>query len=153
MANERKPCAWGAVKAMLALARIPVDKRAPHVQRAIDQGLDFLLSRNPAEADYPMPLGNTKPSGSWFKLAFPLGYVADVLQNLEAMCELGLGADPRLRNAVAWLLSKQDDRGCWKNEYAYNGKTWTDIEKQGQPSKWVTLRACLVLKAAFGQRG
>jgi hypothetical protein len=25
-----------------------------------------------------------------------------------------------------------------------------DIEHQGQPSKWVTLRACTVLRAAYG---
>jgi hypothetical protein len=37
--------------------------------------------------------------------------------------------------------------GRWRNEYAYNGKTWIDFEKQGQPSRWVTLRACRVFKA------
>ena len=30
------------------------------------------------------------------------------------------------------------------------GLSRTDIERQGQPSKWVTLRACAVLKAAWG---
>src|SRR6266568_4791639 len=33
---------------------------------------------------------------------------------------------------------------------ASNGKTWVDIDKQGQLSKWVTLRACSVLKAVYG---
>lgn len=148
-ANDKLPCAWGAVKAMLALARIPNGKRAPHVQRAVDQGVEFLLSRDPAVADYPMGWGNAKPNGSWFKLGFPSGYVTDVLQNLEALCDLGLAGDPRLRSAIDWLLSKQDSRGRWRNEYAYNGKTWVDFEKPGQPSKWVTLRACRVLKAVF----
>lgn len=147
-ANEKLPCGWGAVKAMLALARIPNDKREAHVRRAVDKGVEFLLSRDPAAADYPVAWGNAKPSGSWFKLGFPSGYVADVLQNLEALCELGFARDPRLQPAIRWLLSKQDKYGRWKNEYAYNGKTWVDIEKQGQPSKWVTLRACRVLRAA-----
>ncbi|MBI2848907.1 MAG: nitrogen fixation protein NifH [Chloroflexi bacterium] len=146
-ANEKLPCAWGAVKAMLALARIPPERRALYVQLAIRQGVDFLLSVDPAAASYPMGWGNRKPSGSWFKLGFPSGYVADVLQNLEALCELGLAKDPRLHPAVEWLRSKQGKQGRWKNEYAYNGKTWVDFEKQGQPSKWVTLRACRVLKA------
>jgi hypothetical protein len=47
---------------------------------------------------------------------------------------------------MTWLLSKQDERGRWRNEYAYNGKTWVDFERQGQPSRWVTLRACRVLR-------
>jgi hypothetical protein len=52
-----------------------------------------------------------------------------------------------LRPALEWLLAKQDAHGRWKNRYAYNGKLWADIERQGQPSKWVTLRALRVLKA------
>ncbi|MBI4318091.1 MAG: nitrogen fixation protein NifH, partial [Chloroflexi bacterium] len=134
-ANEKLPCAWGAIKALLALARVPAERRAPHVTRAIQYGIDFLLSRDPATADYPMGWGNTKPNGSWFRLGFPSGYVTDVLQNLEALCELGLAKDARLRPALDWLVGKQDERGRWKNEYAYNGKTWVDFEQQGQPSK------------------
>jgi hypothetical protein len=137
---------------LLAFARIPPARRAPVVQRAIEEGIALLLSVDPATAMYPMGYGNTKPNGSWFKLGFPSGYVADVLQVLEALCELGLAADPRLANAFAWLLEKQDAEGHWRNEYAYTGKLWRDIEPQGQPSKWVTLRACRVLKLAATAR-
>jgi hypothetical protein len=144
-ANEQKPCAWGAVKAMLGLARIPLHRRSPLVAKAIDVGAAFLLSRDPATADYPMGWGNVKPNGSWFRLGFPSGYVTDVLQNLEVLVELGHGDDPRLEPAIEWLLGKQDGRGRWRNDYAYNGRTWVDIERQGQPSKWVTLRAYRVL--------
>jgi hypothetical protein len=149
-ANGKLPCAWGAVKVVLALARIPADRRSPLVQRSLQQGVEFLLSRDPAVADYPMGYGNQKPNGSWFKLGFPLGYVTDVLQNLEALCEAGSAHDPRLQPAVQWLLSLQDAQGRWRNQYAYNGKTWVDFEKQGEPSKWVTLRASRVLKAVLG---
>jgi hypothetical protein len=114
----------------------------------VQQGVEFLLGRDPADADYPAGWGNPKPSASWFKLGTPIGYVADVLQNLQALCELGHGADPRLERALAWLLSKQDRQGRWTNQYAYNGKTWVDLERQGQPGKLVTIRACHVLKLA-----
>ncbi len=146
--NEKLPCAWGATKVLLALARIPTDRRSPVVDHAIARAIDLLLSVDPATAAYPAGFGNTKPNGSWFKLGFPSGYVADVLQVLEALCEAGLGGDARLENALMWLLSKQDEQGRWKNEYAYAGKLWEDIDVQGQPSKWVTLRACRVLKLA-----
>jgi hypothetical protein len=116
---------------------------------AIQTGAEFLLSRDPAIADYPAGWGNTRPSGSWYKLGFPSGYVADVLQNLEVLAELGHARDPRLENAIEWLLAKQDEHGRWINEYAYNGKTWVDIERQGQPSKWVSLRACRFLRSAL----
>jgi len=38
-------------------------------------------------------------------------------------------------------------RGRWTLEHGLNGKMWVDIEQQGKPSKWITLRALRVLKA------
>ena len=144
-ANYGEPCAWGAIKALRALARIPDDKRTPQVKKAIKTGVEFLLSRDLLKADYPA--GDGRINSSWFKLGFPSGYVADVLQNLEVLGELGHGRDKRLKPALEWLLARQDAHGRWKNQYAYAGKLWADIELQGGLSKWVTLRACCVLKA------
>jgi len=148
-ANEKLPCAWGAVKALGGLARIPVERRTPVISRAIEYGVAFLLSRDPADADYPAGWGNSQPSGSWFRLGFPSGYVADVLQNLEVLAELGHARSLALARATDWLLGNQDSRGRWVNNYAYNRKTWIDFERQGQASKWVTLRACRFLRAAL----
>jgi hypothetical protein len=148
--NERLPCAWGAIKGLLALARIPPGQRAPHVERAIQQGAAFLLSRDPAAAAYPAGWGDVGPSPIWFRLSFPLGFVADILQNLTVLCEVGFAKDARVAGAVEWLLGQQEESGRWRNESASNGKTWADFDRQGQPSKWVTLRACAVLKAAYG---
>jgi hypothetical protein len=144
-ANNRKPCAWGAIKAMLALSRVPESARTPMMRAAIAAGITFLLGRDPAVADYPTP-DDRPPSRSWFQLGYPLGYVTDVLQNLEALVALGRGGDPRLANALAWLLAKQDAAGRWQMAYTYNGKLWQDVERKGEPSKWVTLRAVRVLK-------
>ncbi len=144
-ANNQLPCAWGAVKALLALSKVPAAARTPAMQAAIAVGTDFLLSHDPAAADYPMGYA-TKPSGSWFQFGYPLGYVTDVLQNLEVLTALGHGGDPRLQKALDMVLSKQDAQGRWKMEYTYNGKMWADVEAKGQPSKWVTLRALRLLK-------
>jgi len=150
VSNEQLPCAWGAIKGLLALARIPADRRLPHIERAIQQGVAFLLSSDPASAAYPAGWGNTEPSPAWFKLGFPLGYGADLLQNLTVLCELGFAKDVRLAGAVEWLLSQQEPSGRWRNLSTLNGKTWIDIDEHGQESKWVTLRACSVLKAVYG---
>jgi hypothetical protein len=120
------------------------------VERAIEQGAAFLFSADPATARYPAGWGETTPSPLWFNLGFPLGFTADMLQNLTVLCELGFARDQRLKGAIDWLLSQQESPGRWRNQAALNGKTWVDIEKQGEPSKWVTLRACVVLKATYG---
>jgi hypothetical protein len=148
--NEDLPCAWGAAKQLRALAAVPPRRRSARVKQAIATGVEFLMSRDPADADYPMGWGNTKPCGSWFKLGFPSGYVADALQVLEVLAELGHARDPRLQRAVSWVAGLADSEGRWVNRYAYQGKTTVPIEAQGKPSKWVTLRACSVLRAAAG---
>ncbi len=146
------PCAWGATKAVLALARIPAEQRTPDAQRALDAGVAFLLARDPAVADYPTADGTSRPSGSWFRLGFPSGYVSDVLQILEAVTTAGHGADPRIDHAIDWLLDQQDERGRWANRYAYQGKMVLDVDRPGKPSRWVTFRACRVLKLAAAAR-
>jgi hypothetical protein len=151
-ANDRQPCAWGALKELRGLARIPAERREASVVAALEQGAAFLLSRDPAVADYPMGYGNERPNGSWFKLGFPSAYVSDVLQTLEVLLELGHGADPRLDHVVELVTSQQDAEGRWRNRYAYNRKTLVDIEVQGQPSKWVTLRAWAALRGVAAAR-
>ena len=71
------------------------------------------------------------PSSSWFKFGYPIGYVTDVLQNLEVLIFLGCAQDPGLHRALEMMESKQDRQWRWKLEYSYNGKTWVDVEKKG----------------------
>jgi hypothetical protein len=143
--NNKLSCAWGAAKVMLAFSRWPKVRRTPLVERAIQQGVDFLFSTDPARADYPC--GNSdKPNRSWWKFGFPVFYITDILQVVEALAALGYGADPRLANALQLIRAKQDAQGRWALEYDYTGKTWVDFGLKKQPNKWVTLRALKVLK-------
>ena len=149
-ANLGQPCAWAANKAMRALAAVPAGQRTPAVQRAIEAGAAFLFSRDPAVADYPY---RERVSSTWFKFGFPLSYWSDVLETVAVLAELGYGGDPRLSHALRFILNKQDAEGRWKLENALNGKMWADIERKGQPSKWVTLRALRMIKAIHSCRG
>lgn len=143
-ANLAQPCGWGANKVLRALASIPVSERSPAVVCAIEVGVEFLLSRDPAEANYPY---TDRVSSTWFKFGFPMSYWSDVLETTSVLVELGYGKDSRLSNAVELILSKQDDQGRWKLENTLN-RMWVEIEKEKEPSKWVTLRALRVLKRA-----
>jgi len=143
--NEGLPCGWGATKAMKALAAVPLNQRTPAIERAIEAGVEFLFSRDPAVADYPY---TQRVSSTWFKLGFPLSYWSDVLETTTVLAELGCGCgnDPRLTNALDLILSKQNAQGRWKLENSLNGKMWADIEEKRKPSKWVTLRVLRLLK-------
>lgn len=145
-ANNKMPCAWGATKVMLALSVLPKERRTPLIENAIQQGVDFLFSVDPAEATYPSGWSD-KPSGNWWKFGFPVFYVTDILQIVEALVGLGYAHEPRLGNALNLIREKQDGQGRWSLEYSYTGKTWVDFGKKKEPNKWVTLRALRVLKA------
>lgn len=142
-ANGGLPCGWGANKAMRALLAVPESQRTPILLQAVQAGVQFLLSRDPALADYPYI---DRVSSTWFKLGFPLTYWSDVLETLAVLAQAGLVADPRLDHALRLILDRQDARGRWKLENSLRGRMWTDIERQGQPSKWVTLRVLRVLR-------
>ncbi len=143
--NKKQSCAWGAVKVMLAFSKLPKAKRTPLINQAINRGVDFLFSKDPARADYPCGLGSN-PSGNWWKFGFPVFYVTDLLQNVEALVGLGYGDDSRLANALKIIREKQDAQGRWRLEYNYTSKTWVNFGPKNQPNKWVTLRALRVLR-------
>jgi hypothetical protein len=144
-ANYGLPCGWGAVKAVRALLAVPPARRTPAIERAIQASAEFLLSRDPALADYPYL---ERVSSTWFKFGFLLSYWSDVLELVMVLAQAGYGNDPRLDAAWRLIMDKQDAQGRWRLENSLNGKTWQDIETKGQPSKWITLRAHLALKAA-----
>jgi hypothetical protein len=143
--NNQQACAWGAVKVMLAFGKLPVQYHTPFIKDAVQTGVDFLFSVDPADATYPSGW-NTKPSRNWWKFGFPVFYVTDLLQNVEALVRLGYGKDERLSKALDLIRGKQDDQGRWQLEYDYSGKTWVDFGEKKKPNKWVTTRAIWVLK-------
>jgi hypothetical protein len=144
-ANNKLPCAWGAAKVMLAFGKLSASRRTPLIEDAIRQGLAFLFSVDPATANYPSGY-NEKPSSNWWKFGFPVFYVTDLLQIVEALAALGYGRDPRLANALALIRNKRDEQGRWALDYNYAGKTWVDFGLKRKPNKWVTLRALKALK-------
>jgi hypothetical protein len=146
--NYGQACAWGATKVMLAFGKLPQAGRTPLINQAIQRGVEFFLSIDPATAAWPTRLGD-KPSRNWWKFGFPVFYVTDLLQVVEAMVALGYGKDPRLANAIDLIRKKQDEQGRWLLEYDYTGKTWGNYGEKKQPNKWVTLRAARVLKRVY----
>jgi hypothetical protein len=143
--NDKQPCAWGAVKSLRALASLPRALQSRQVKKATARAVEFLHSRDLSKADYPY---TERVSGEWFKFGFPLSYTSDVLEALLALAQAGHARDPRFKNAIELVLSKRDANGRWVLKHSLNGRMWVDIEKKGKPSKWVTLRALRVLKAA-----
>jgi hypothetical protein len=82
----------------------------------------------------------------WRRFAFPTWWHYDVLRGLEYMRRANVTPDERVAEAIEIVESKRDTDGRWPLEVQYPGTMAVDMnEREGQPSRWNTLRALRVL--------
>lgn len=83
---------------------------------------------------------------AWLQFSFPTRWHYDVLRALEYFRSVGGVPDPRLGEAVDWLLSRRQPDGTWLLENTHPGDVHFALEDgDGRPSRWITLRALRVL--------
>ncbi len=141
----RHTCHMGVVKTLKALAEIPPERRSPAVQGTLDEGVEFMLRHHVHKRSHDLTK-DSKPG--WKRLGFPRMYQTDVLEILGILAKLGRLGDERAREALDLVASRANTQGRWKLQDTLNGKFVVDIETKGEPSRWVTLKALQVLRAA-----
>lgn len=141
----RHTCHMGVVKALKALAEIPAAQRSPATRQTLDDGIEFMLEHHIYKRSHDLAKVS-KPG--WRRFGFPLMYQTDVLEILGILTGLGC-KDTRMQEAVDLVLSKQDDSGRWTLADSFNGRFQVDIEKKGEPGKWITLNALRSLKRFY----
>lgn len=82
----------------------------------------------------------------WLRFSFPHNYNSDLLEVLLLLGEAGCDLDPIIENGLQILLSKRRKNNRWNLVGGLNGKMWADLEKKGQPSRWITYRALKAFK-------
>ncbi len=130
------------VKTLKALAEIPAEKRSEDARSIIEKGAEHTLKHHIHKRSRDL-MRVSKPE--WLKFGFPLMWNTDALEILGILTKLGY-RDKRMEEAVDLVISKQNNQGRWKLETTFNGRFQVNIEKKGEPSKWVTLNALRVLK-------
>ncbi len=139
----RHTCHSGAIKILKALAEIPEEKRSSDVRRTLEAGAEHFLAHHVFKRSHNLSRV-VKPK--WAALGFPTMWDGDALEAFGILAKLGY-RDQRMQDAADLILSKQDAAGRWSLENTYNGRFRVDIEKKGEPSKWVTLLALKALRA------
>lgn len=120
---------------------------SPEVSAARTQGEEYLLERR---------LMRRRSTGDvidldWTLFAFPTRWRYDVLRALEYFQEATERPDPRLDDALDLVGSKRDPDGRWRLDRTHRGDVHFDMEEEGGPSRWNTLRALRVLR--WAERG
>jgi hypothetical protein len=146
MCYGKHTCHMGAVKTLKALAEIPTEKRNKATQATINAGVEYMLIHHIFKSSHNLQKVS-KPG--WLKFGFPLMYQDDALEVLGILAKLGC-KDSRMQEAVDLVVSKQDAAGRWMRENTMNGRLQVDIERKGEVSKWVTLKALIALREYYG---
>ncbi len=100
-------------------------------------------------AEHPELHYKEKPG--WLRFGYPLSYNSDALEALAALAAAGEKPRAEHRDAIALVRDSADADMRWTLRNSFNGKMFGDVEKKGEPSKWLTLRALQVLDWAGGR--
>jgi hypothetical protein len=112
------------------------------VAAARERGQEFLLERRMLRR---RSTGEVIDS-AWTHFSFPTGYHYDVLRGLEYLRSARMRPDVRLAEVIDCVTSRRDADGRWPRESAHPDEL--DAEPgtaEGEPSRWITLRALRVL--------
>lgn len=138
----------------------------PEVTAARLRGQDYLLERrlfrrlSTGEVIYYDRKGASDGADghpAFTRFAFPTWWHYDVLRGLEYLRQADVVPDKRLAEAIELVASKRTSDGRWLLEIRHAGEMPVDIDAgEGQPNRWITLRALRVLnwyKAQAGDAG
>lgn len=139
--------AW---EGMSAFAVLPRQAQTPRTRRTIEAGAEFFLERE--------LLHQGRRYVPWYRTHYPIHYYYDFLVGLDMLTRLGYGDDRRLRPALDLLVKRRRPDGTWSLDKVHPDlgagagyrfrrppKRFA-LEREGQPSKWITLTALQVLK-------
>jgi hypothetical protein len=120
----------------------------PEVTAARLRGQEYLLERRlfRRRSTGEVIERDRKGGAAWTRFAFPTWWHYDVLRGLEYLRSAGVSPDERVAEAIELVASKRGGDGRWPLETHYPGVMPVETdEDEGQPSRWITLRALRVL--------
>ena len=138
----RHSCHMGVAKGLKALVAIPEEKRSDRVSTKIEELTTYFLQHHIYKKSHAL---NEVSKPGWLRFGFPLMYQSDALELMELFADLKIH-DSRLDEALELIERKATSEGKWVLENSYNGRLQVAIERKGEPSKWLTLKALKVLQ-------
>jgi hypothetical protein len=116
--------------------------RKDEIKRAINSSIEFILLHQLFLSDRTNQIINE----SFLKLTYPCRWKYDILRALDYFQYAGIKWENRMKAAIDFLKSKQNNDGTWNMQAAHPGQVHLTMEKAGKPSRWNTLRVLRVFK-------
>jgi hypothetical protein len=124
---------------LLVLATVPEEKRSAAVQNAIS----FCVER---ARGVELPAATDEQA----RTGIGVGDPSDLLELLRALAAAGAPRSAPLSAALGRLAARADHRGRWKLERPIGVRLPVPLEREGDLSRWVTLRALGVMQHYLG---
>lgn len=114
----------------------------PEVSAARAGGEEYLLKRRMMRR---LSTGEIVKE-EWTKFSWPCTWHYDVLRGLDYMRNAARRPEDRMAEAIALVESRRQPDGRWLLDLAHKDTAEFDMgEREGEPSRWITLRALRVL--------
>ncbi|MFX0016811.1 MAG: prenyltransferase/squalene oxidase repeat-containing protein [Promethearchaeota archaeon] len=167
-------CQMALTKALALYATLNNNKLNEDIKRAVDIIVDKILENRvfryiPSGAkDYynlikgkksveirkirkqmisqPKVFEKTEIKKSWLKFGFPQSYTSDALETLYWLVMSKIPYHQEFDEAITHIIQSMDPTGYWVNQSSFRNPMLVEIEPKNAPSKWLTFRACFVLK-------
>jgi hypothetical protein len=140
--SEKHGCFMGTITPLDAFSHIPANQLSSEIQETVKRGAEFLLIHHLFKADHH---NGEIINPNWLKFSFPT-FFYNILRGLDVLIRLGIKNDPRMHDAIDIIKSKRSSSGTWTLDASLEGRMWSTLEKVGEPSKWITLKALSILK-------
>ena len=115
------------------------------VVAARERGEEYLLERRLLRRLSDGEIGQKR----WLYAGFPEAWFYTLPRVLDYFRRARQAPDERMAEAIDIVESKRDTSGRWPLDHAYNDASLVDFgEAEGQPSRWITLRALRVMRWA-----
>ncbi|MGH2445475.1 MAG: hypothetical protein ACRDGD_05490 [Candidatus Limnocylindria bacterium] len=119
------------------------------VTTARHRGQEYLLDRRLLRRLSTGEIGQER----WLHPGFPNSWFYDVVRVLDYLRDAGVTPDERMSETIGIVESKRDADGRWPLDHAYHDELLVDLgEREGEPSRWITLRALRILRWANGEK-
>jgi hypothetical protein len=116
--------------------------RSRPVADALERGREFLC----AHGLYRSHRTGRIVKSNFTRLRWPIGWETDVLRELDHFAAARAPRDPRLQEAIDRIRRRRRNDGRWTCASPQPGAVHFELERAGQPSRWVTLRCLRVLE-------
>lgn len=113
-------------------------------RQAEARAIEFMLEHRLFRSDKTGEVINSR----FLDLTYPSYWHYTVLRGLDYMKDTAAIRDPRLSEAIEGLATRRKPNGIWPVEKRIPGLTHFEMEKMGRDSRWVTLKALSILRAA-----